>query len=120
MWTVWVSAFGALIGFAGFWTLSYELMQTNKLAVVDTTAIAREREDFDAIEIWDGEGNADGKHMVIVGGGLGKLIDGLRLQKEHLHKRTSLIIRGIAFTGIGTVLQIIANFGQALQQAASQ
>jgi hypothetical protein len=114
MWTNWMAAFGVMIEFVGFATLAYELVQTNKLAVVDTTAIAREKEDFDRIELWDGEGNADGKHMVIVGGGLGKLIEGLRAQKEYLHSRTGLIMRGVIFSGAGTVLQVIAGFGQAM------
>ena len=114
MWANWLAAFGLLVEFVGFGILAYELVQTNKLAVVDTTAIAREREDFDRIEIWDGEGNEDGKHMVIVGGQLGKLVEGLRTQKEHLERRTSLIFRGVVFSGIGTTLQLVAGFGQAM------
>lgn len=114
MWSNWVAAFGLLIEFIGFGILAYELVQTNKLAVVDTSTIAQEREDFDRIEIWDGEGNEVGKHMVIVGGQLGKLIEGLRAQKEHLERRTSLILRGVVCSGIGTILQLVAGFGQAI------
>lgn len=114
MWTNWTAAFGVFIEFIGFLTLAYELVQTNKLAVVDTTAIALEKDDFDRIEIWDGEGNAEGKHSIVAGGSLGKLVESLRAQKEHLHNRTSLIVRGVIFSGVGTALQIIAGFGQAM------
>lgn len=72
MWTIWIAAFGVAIEFAGFATLAYELVQTNKLASIDTTAIVRERDDFNLMLVRDGVGDGDSKPTSIEGGGLGK------------------------------------------------
>lgn len=116
MWANWVGAFGVLIEFVGFWTLAYELYQASKSTILETLDLAAEKSDFDRIVLSDAEGEPDGLgHSAVEGGRIGKLLDHIKSREAELRKRMDLIIRGVAVTAIGCLMQMVGSFGQALQ-----
>jgi hypothetical protein len=64
----------------------------------------------------DAEGEPDGLgHSAVEGGRIGKLLDHIKSREAELRKRMDLIIRGVAVTAIGCLMQMVGSFGQALQ-----
>ncbi|MGY4177773.1 hypothetical protein ACVIHH_003064 [Bradyrhizobium sp. USDA 4518] len=109
MWT-WIAAWGTLIEFVGFVTLGYEVWQTTKLTIIESVDVAKEKTAFEQLIVSDGpDGRVD-----VVGGVIGKQIDARRKAVNELRDRMALIVRGLVISAAGAALQVLGNFGQAL------
>jgi hypothetical protein len=113
-WANLVAAVGVTVEFVGFGVLAYELVQTNRTAVVDAKELAAEKSAFDTLTVWDGDSKGGSGRTEIEGGALGAMMVQNRRREAQLAKSTRAIMWGVAITAFGSLLQIIGGIGQAL------
>jgi hypothetical protein len=113
-WANLVAAAGVTVEFVGFGILAYELVQTNRTAVVDAKELAAEKSAFSTLSLWDSDSKGGGGHTEIEGGALGAMLAQNQRREAQLAKSTRVIWWGVAITAIGSLLQVTGGIGQAL------
>lgn len=117
-WPQWVGVLGIAVEFAGFAVLAYELIQTNRAQLAETTLLASEKTLFETLQIDEGSySDPKSGSASVKGGVLGRLVESIPRRQAEVARSRSTILWGVAISGLGVVAQIASAVAQALNAA---